>query len=124
MPINPEWQIAQRLYYSSAANHTARPAVRVALAGIAIGVAVMLITVCVVIGFKRTVTEKVAGFGAHVQITSFDNNNTYEYQPIFAPDSLIRQLAHMPHVASVNTFVTKPGLLKTSTDFQGTAFVF
>lgn len=119
MPINPEWQIAQRLYYSSAANHTARPAVRVALAGIAIGVAVMLITVCVVIGFKRTVTEKVAGFGAHVQITSFDNNNTYEYQPIFAPDSLIRMLAKMPHVASVNTFVTKPGLLKTSTDFQG-----
>ena len=92
---------------------------RVALAGIAIGVAVMLITVCVVIGFKRTVTEKVAGFGAHVQITSFDNNNTYEYQPIFAPDSLIRMLAQMPHVASVNTFVTKPGLLKTSTDFQG-----
>lgn len=119
MPINPEWQIAQRLYYSSAANHTARPAVRVALAGIAIGVAVMLITVCVVIGFKRTVTEKVAGFGAHIQITSFDNNNTYEYQPIFAPDSLIRMLAQMPHVASVNTFVTKPGLLKTSTDFQG-----
>ena len=92
---------------------------RVALAGIAIGVAVMLITVCVVIGFKRTVTEKVAGFGAHIQITSFDNNNTYEYQPIFAPDSLIRMLAQMPHVASVNTFVTKPGLLKTSTDFQG-----
>lgn len=119
MPTNTEWQIARRLYYSSAAHRTARPAVRVALAGITIGVTVMLITVCVVIGFKRTVTEKVAGFGAHIQITSFDNNNTYEYQPIFAPDSLLTMLAGLPHVESVNTFATKPGMLKTNDAFQG-----
>lgn len=117
--MQTEWQIARRLYYSSAAHRTARPAVRVALAGITIGVTVMLITVCVVIGFKQTVTEKVAGFGAHIQITSFDNNNTYEYQPIFAPDSLLTMLEDLPHVASVNTFATKPGMLKTNDDFQG-----
>lgn len=119
MPMTTEWQIAQRLYYSSSEHRTARPAVRVALAGIAIGVAVMLLTVCVVIGFKRTVTEKVAGFGAHIQITSFDNNNTYEYQPIFAPDSLLTTLAQIPHVVSVNIFATKPGMLKTNENFQG-----
>lgn len=79
----------------------------------------MLVTVCVVIGFKQTVTDKVAGFGAHIQITSFDNNNTYEYQPIQAPDSLLTMLASMPHVTSVNTFATKPGMLKTTDDFQG-----
>lgn len=117
--MQTEWQIARRLYYSSAAHRTARPAVRVALAGITIGVTVMLITVCVVIGFKQTVTEKVAGFGAHIQITSFDNNNTYEYQPIFAPDSMLTMLSSLPHVESVNTFATKPGMLKTSDDFQG-----
>ena len=104
--MNTELNIARRLYYSSAAHCTARPAVRVALAGITIGVMVMLITVCVVVGFKRTVTDKVAGFGAHIQITSFDNNNTYEYQPIQAPDSLLDVLRAMPHVASVNTFAT------------------
>ena len=117
--MTTEWQIARRLYYSSAAHRTARPAVRVALAGITIGVTVMILTVCVVIGFKRTVTEKVAGFGAHIQITSFDNNNTYEYQPIYAPDSLIEQLEAIPHVVSVNTFATKPGMLKTPDNFQG-----
>jgi len=93
--------------------------VRVALAGITIGVTVMLVTVCVVVGFKQTVTEKVAGFGAHIQITSFDNNNTYEYQPIFAPDSMLEALAGIPNVASVNTFTTKPGMLKTNDNFQG-----
>ncbi len=117
--MNIERRIAQRLYYSSAAHRTARPAVRVALAGITIGVMVMLITVCVVVGFKQTVTAKVAGFGAHIQITSFDNNNTYEYQPILAPDSLLAMLRAMPHVQSVNTFVTKPGMLKTPDNFQG-----
>lgn len=117
--MNTELNIARRLYYSSAAHRTARPAVRVALAGITIGVMVMLITVCVVVGFNRTVTDKVAGFGAHIQITSFDNNNTYEYQPIQAPDSLLDVLRAMPHVASVNTFATKPGMLKTQNDFQG-----
>lgn len=117
--MRTEWQIARRLYYSSAAHRTARPAVRVALAGITIGVAVMLITVCVVIGFKKTITEKVAGFGAHIQITSFDNNNTYEYQPVFAPDSLLELLGSLPHVVSVNTFATKPGMLKTQDNFQG-----
>ena len=117
--MTTEWQIAQRLYYSSASHRTARPAVRVALAGITIGVTVMLITVCVVIGFKRTVTEKVAGFGAHIQITSFDNNNTYEYQPVYAPDSLLTLLGNLPHVVSVNTFATKPGMLKTSDNYQG-----
>lgn len=117
--MNTELNIARRLYYSSAAHRTARPAVRVALAGITIGVMVMLITVCVVVGFKRTVTDKVAGFGAHIQITSFDNNNTYEYQPIQAPDSLLNVLRAMPHVASVNTFATKPGMLKTQNDFLG-----
>lgn len=117
--MNTELQIARRLYYSSAAHRTARPAVRVALAGITIGVTVMLITVCVVIGFKQTVTDKVAGFGAHIQITSFDNNNTYEYQPILAPDSMMAMLRGLPHVASANTFATKPGMLKTPDNFQG-----
>ena len=117
--MQTEWQIARRLYYSSSSHRTARPAVRVALAGITIGVTVMLITVCVVIGFKQTVTEKVAGFGTHIQITSFDNNNTYEYQPIFAPDSLLTMLGGLPHVRSVNTFATKPGMLKTGEAYQG-----
>jgi len=117
--MNIERHIAQRLYYASAAHRTARPAVRVALVGITIGVMVMLITVCVVIGFKQTITEKVAGFGAHIQITSFDNNNTYEYQPVFAPDSMLDLLRSLEHVQSVNTFATKPGMLKMPDNFQG-----
>lgn len=96
-----------------------RPAVQVALAGMIVGVMVMIMTVCIVVGFKQTITQKVAGFGAHIQVVAFDNNNTYDLQPIEVSDSLLNRLASYPHVTSVAPFVTKPGMLKTDSDFHG-----
>ena len=92
MPIN-ELKIALRLYFSQkGTERQSRPAVRVALAGMIVGVMVMILTICVVVGFKQTITSKVAGFGAHIQVVSFDNNNTYDLQPIEVSDSLLTQL--------------------------------
>lgn len=85
----------------------------------ATGMAVMLVTVCVVVGFKQTITEKIAGFGAHIQVVNFENNNTFEMQPIEVTDSLIKHLAAMPHVNNVSRFITKPGILKTESEFEG-----
>ena len=82
---NPEIKIATRLYYADTPEgkeRNSRPAVRVALAGMVVGVMVMILTICIVVGFKHTVTEKVAGFGAHIQLVSFENNNTYDLTPI------------------------------------------
>lgn len=127
MPLKPEIWIARRLYFAQNSNRGAevrssRPAVRVALAGIIIGVMVMIITICVVVGFKQTITEKVAGFGAHIQIVNFDNNNTYEMQPVSVSDSMLTALRAFPHVASVHTFATKPGIVKTDDAFAGIVF--
>ena len=127
MPLKPEIWIAQRLYFSQnsskeAEARSSRPAVRVALAGIIIGVMVMIITICVVVGFKQTITDKVAGFGSHIQIVNFDNNNTYEMQPIAVSDSMLTALRAFPHVASVQVFATKPGIVKTDDAFQGIVF--
>lgn len=83
------------------------------------GVAVMIVTICVVVGFKRTVTQKVAGFGAHIQVVSFDNNNTFDMQPIEVPDSMLTKLGSYEHVAAVAPFITKPGMLKTDSAFHG-----
>jgi lipoprotein-releasing system permease protein len=91
----------------------------VALAGIIVGVAVMIVTICVVVGFKRTVTQKVAGFGAHIQVVSFDNNNTFDMQPIEVSDSMLTSLSGYEHVAAVAPFITKPGMLKTDSAFRG-----
>lgn len=115
--------IAERLYFSQQTEgKSSRPAVRVALAGLIIGVMVMSITVCVVVGFKQTVTDKVVGFAAHLRVVNFENNNTFELSPIMASDSMLQALAALPHIESVNTFVTKPGILKTDEAFQGIVF--
>ena len=60
MPFSPEIALAMRLYFSEEGKKRhSRPAVRVALAGIIVGVAVMILTICIVVGFKQTVTQKV-----------------------------------------------------------------
>ena len=84
-----------------------------------IGVLVMIVTICVVVGFKQTITQQVAGFGAHIQVVSFDNNNTYDLQPIVVSDSLLEVLGSYPYVAQAAPFVTKPGMLKTDSAFHG-----
>ena len=120
MPKVPEIALAMRLYFSQQgeARHS-RPAIRVALAGIIVGVMVMILTICIVVGFKQTVTQKVAGFGAHIQVVSFDNNNTYDLQPIEVSDSLLTKLGSYAHVVTASPFITKPGMLKIDSAFQG-----
>ena len=118
---NSELKIATRLYFAQQCNQrNSRPAVRVALAGMIVGVMVMILTICIVVGFKQTVTNKVAGFGAHIQVVSFDNNNTYDLQPIEVTDSLLEKLGSYEHVVCAAPFITKPGMLKTDSAFQGT----
>lgn len=119
MPNNA-FKIASRLYFSQQGKErTSRPAVRVALAGMIVGVVVMILTICIVVGFKQTITQKVAGFGAHIQVVSFDNNNTYDLQPIEVSDSMLTSLGKYPHVVAAAPFITKPGMLKTDSAFKG-----
>jgi lipoprotein-releasing system permease protein len=120
---NIEWKIAQRLYFSEDKNqHSSRPAVRVALGGMIIGVLVMIVAISVVVGFKQEITQKVAGFGSHIQVVRFDNNATFELQPIRVSDSLKCAIKELPHVEDVAAFISKPGIIKTDSAFQGIVF--
>ena len=115
-----ELYIAKRLYFSQQGKERqSRPAVRVALAGMIVGVLVMILTICIVVGFKQTITQKIAGFGAHIQVVSFDNNNTYDMHPIEVSDSLLTVLGTFDHVVQAAPFITKPGMLKTDSAFHG-----
>ena len=118
-----EWKIGKRLYLSQEGrSRTSRTAVRVALGGIVIGVMVMIVAISVVVGFKHEIQRKVAGFGSHIQVVNFDNNATYELQPVEVSDSLLQKLRGLPHVKQVSTFASKPGILKTDSAFQGIIF--
>ncbi len=118
--MNLEYFIARRIHFEKKGEKSvSRPAVRIATIGIAVGVAVMLIAIAVVIGFKQEIRNKTIGFGSHIQITNFDNNNSYEMQPIRMNDTLQNQLKAIQNVKHIQRFVTKPGIIKTENDFQG-----
>ena len=112
--------IARKIHFSKEGNRQVTPpAVRIAMIGIALGLAVMLLFVAIVIGFKKEVRNKVIGFGSHVQITHFDSNSSYELQPISVSDTLMAHLDSVSGVRHVERFATKLGILKTEQDFQG-----
>ncbi|WP_455587264.1 ABC transporter permease [Bacteroides sp.] len=112
--------IARRLYRDTdGGKQVSRPAVLIAMVGIAIGLAVMIITVAVVIGFKGEVRNKVTGFGSHIRITNFDAVRSYETHPIVVDDSLRTALAANPDIIHVQRYSTKPGMIKTDDAFQG-----
>ncbi len=114
--------IANRIHFDKTGRKKATPpAVRVAVAGVALGLAVMILSVAIVIGFKQEIRSKVVGFGSHIQITAFDNNATYEKQPIQCSDSLYQELSSHAGVARVEPVGTKLGVIKTDTDFMGVA---
>jgi lipoprotein-releasing system permease protein len=116
--------IARRIHFSREADASQRvspPAIRIAIAGIAIGLAVMILSVAIVVGFKQEVRRKVIDFGAHMQVQALTANTTYETTPIAVSDTLMALLRSVPGVRSVQPFATKPALIKTADDFLAVA---
>ena len=112
--------LARRIYRDrDAGKQVSRPAVLIALIGVAIGLAVMIITVSVIVGFKSEVRGKVIGFGSDIQITNSDAARSYETRPVVVNDSVISILSEYPEVKHVQRYSTKPGMVKTAEDFQG-----
>ncbi|MCE5178104.1 MAG: ABC transporter permease [Porphyromonadaceae bacterium] len=119
--MNAEMFIAKRIYRGDKKNdkRVSSPAIRIAIAGIALGLAVMIVAVCIIVGFKKEVRAKVIGFGSHIQITAFESNASYEHTPIAISDTLLAQLNTNPAISHVQEFITKPGIIKTDDDFMG-----
>lgn len=118
--MNLAWYMARRLYsHGGDVKRVSRPAIRIATVGVSLGVAVMIIAVCVVLGFKQEVQQKVMGMGGHVQVLNYDYQVDLEQHPIVLDDSLIATLSSIDGVKHVQRFCNKPGMLKTDESFQG-----
>ena len=116
------WFVAKRLFaQGGSSGRASRLATGIATTGVAIGLAVMLVSVAIVLGFQREVQDKVLGFGAHIKVLSYKSLGQQEYSPIVIDDSLTARLAAIPNVASVARFCAKPGMLKTDANFRGIA---
>ena len=116
--------IAHRIYGKGADHRreVSRPAIRIAIIGVSIGLAVMLVTVSVVLGFKHTIRDKVVGFGSHIVISNFQSTPGTLPLPISPSDSLLHQLQRAPGVRHIECYAMTQGILKTDSDFLGVAF--
>ncbi|MBF1569103.1 MAG: ABC transporter permease [Prevotella shahii] len=121
--MNLPFFLAKRIYTNNAdKKRVDRPAIRIAIAGVAVGLAVMLVSVSVVFGFKHTIRNKVVGFGSHIQVANFMTLQASEQYPIQMGDSMLKVLRAILGVKHVQRFAVKQGILKTDKDFLGVAF--
>ena len=121
--MNTELFIARKLFFDKTnKKFLSYKVIRIALFGIALGLAVMLISVAVVTGFKQEIQEKVIGFGSHIHIVNYNSSNSYETQPISDNQPFMPQLKQIDGVLRVEVFATKPGMIKTDEYIQGVVF--
>lgn len=112
--------VARRLFKNKGSKKGAsRLAIHIAVGGVAIGLAVMIISVCVVLGFKQEIKNKLIGFGSHIQIQNYESINTSESYPIAVNDSLLRIVKSTPNIKHWERTCDKTGILKTEEQFKG-----
>jgi len=115
--------IARRIFTAGDdSQQVSRPAIRIATIGVAIGLAVMIVTVSVITGFKHTIRDKITGFGTHIQIQNFMALQTGSMAPICISDTLLKQVEAIPNVRHIDKYTLAQGLLKTEHDFLGVTF--
>ncbi len=115
--------IAKRIYKDSGdKKKVSKPALYIATAGVAIGLAVMIVSVCVIFGFKHTIRNKVVGLGSHLTVASYDALHGGEQTPIELTDSMLSIIKNTPGEKHLQRYAITQGILKTDSDFIGVIY--
>ncbi len=116
--MKAEFFIAQRLFRRGKGTFT-RPIISISIGSVALGVAVLILAVAILKGFQSEIREKIIGFGAHIQVSFFDNNTSYELEPIRYDSTLAARIAGINGVVRVQPFGIKAGIIKTDDQIEG-----
>lgn len=118
--MNLPYFIARRLIRGRTEKMSfSRPINVIAIVGIAMGLAVMIIAVAVLTGFKQQIRDKIVGFGSNIQILNFDSNLSLETIPVSDTQAFIPRIREMDGIKHVQVFATKAGIIKTTEAIQG-----
>lgn len=98
------------------------PLSSIAVAGIALGVVVMVMAVSILRGFQSDISGKVAGFGSHLTVTSFAPTDAYADVPVPVDSALLEAIGEVPGVRHVQCFATKGAMVKTEDQIYGIMF--
>ena len=116
--MNFELFIARGILSGDKSNFS-RPIVRISVISITLGLAVMILSLAITTGFKNAVSEKVIGFGSHIQITGFGLHNSWEKEPVDMNQDFYPSLEGEPGIEHIQVFASKSGLIKTEDQIQG-----
>lgn len=117
--MNTPYFLAKRFFNSeNISAKLTRPALNIAIAGIALSVTVMILALAIVTGFKKEVREKMSGFTSHIQVSKLEMNDTFEKQPI-KKEHAKSILENVEGIKKLQFFGTKPGIIKTDSEIQG-----
>ncbi len=119
--LNTELFIARKILFQKkgAGASQSRPIVNIAVWAIALGIAVMILAVAVLTGFQNQITNKVIGFGGHIQVTDYSTNTSFEPNPIKREQIKEQELRAIPGVKHIQIFATKAGIIKTDEAIEG-----
>ncbi len=95
------------------------PAVHIATAGVAVGLAVMILSVCLVKGFQGEVAAKLAGFASHIEVLDLNSQTDADNHPITADAALMDVVKKTTQAETVQRVSVKIGVMKTNDDFSG-----
>ena len=117
------WHIARRLFrHSGDERRVSRPVITIATWGVAVGVCVMILSVCVTMGFQREIRGKVIGFGSHIQVVNAERMyKPFDGNPILMDSTMAQKLSAIEGVRHVQRFCQKSGMIKTDEAFRGMA---
>jgi len=96
-----------------------RSIIAIAIFGIALGLTVMIVAVSIVTGFKKEISNKVTGFGAHIQILNLDSNLSFETLPVPYGLESVKQIQELDGIKNVQPFAIKAGIIKTGDEIHG-----
>ena len=118
--MNVEYFIAKKLFTAKEKNNSyTKPILRIAILAIALSVAVMLISVMVVTGFKDDISSKIIGFGSHITVAGLTNNQSYENEPISNDQDFYSSINNIQGIKNINVFATKVAIIKTNDEIHG-----
>lgn len=103
----------------SKSHRFSKPIVTISIISIALGVCVLILVFAVTTGFRSEIQNKVIGFGSHIEISYFDNNESYQKIPIHKNSSFVFQIKQMPNVKNIQVYASKAGILKTEDEIEG-----
>lgn len=120
--MNFEYYIASRLVKGKGEKDKKGgigPVVKITVAAIAMGLAVMILSVAIVVGFKQQIRDKVIGFAGHLNISNFDSNSAFVTSPVDKNQPFYPDIVKTDGVKHIQVYAVKPGIIKTKTEIQG-----